>query len=202
MLRALSRNLPDFLDFDELYSVGLYGLVKASGKFDPARKSGFEAYVRSRIRGAILDELRRLDVMSRTARAKARSLQRTVEELEQKLGRAPNDEELRSAMEMSRRDFSRFLNQARSVQVVSLDTDGSSGSAESDSLHESIRDEGQETSLESILRKELTRLLNAKVKKRSASRKSPLRYKTHPRVSSTAGEAGASPRARQADSSR
>ena len=115
VLRTLSRNLPDFLDFDELYSVGLYGLVKASGKFDPARKSGFEAYVRSRIRGAILDELRRLDVMSRTARAKARSLQRTVEELEQKLGRAPNDEELRSAMEMSRRDFSRFLNQAATV---------------------------------------------------------------------------------------
>ena len=81
--------LPDHVDHDDLYSAGLVGLLQALRNYDPACSTSFEGYARVRIRGAMLDELRRMDWVPRTVHEKARKIQEVMAELEQKLGRTP-----------------------------------------------------------------------------------------------------------------
>jgi len=77
VVMALARHLPPQVDMDDLQSVGTMGLIAAVRRYDKDQEKTFEAYAVMRIRGAVLDELRRLDSLPRTARAKARNLQET-----------------------------------------------------------------------------------------------------------------------------
>src|SRR5579862_8683789 len=79
----LAITLPEHVDRDDLYSVGLMGLLQALRNFDPSCGTSFETYARMRIRGAMLDELRRMDWMPRTVHEKARRIQNTMLQLEQ-----------------------------------------------------------------------------------------------------------------------
>ena len=91
----MKTKLPSYADLDELHSAGVEGLADAVRKLDPAREESFGGYISTRVRGAIIDELRSLDYMSRSARSDAKQLEKLREELEQQLGRAPKDSELR-----------------------------------------------------------------------------------------------------------
>ena len=99
VVNSMRAKLPSHADIDELHSAGVSGLADAVSKLDPSRKKSFDGYVATRVRGAIIDELRDLDYMSRSARCDAKNLDKLRESLEQKLGRSPTDEELRKAME-------------------------------------------------------------------------------------------------------
>ncbi len=91
----LGARLPPHVEEADLISYGLGGLIAAIERYDPDREIKFETYVVTRIRGgAILDELRSLDWVPRTVRAKAREVERTHVELERRLGRAPTEEEM------------------------------------------------------------------------------------------------------------
>jgi len=86
--------LPRNVEHADLISYGMFGLIDAIDKFEPERNIKFETYAVNRIKGAILDELRALDWVPRSVRARAREIQRSLGELEHQLQRSASDEEL------------------------------------------------------------------------------------------------------------
>lgn len=92
--RQLAARGHDAIEFDELVSAGTMGLIQALSSFDAARGHSFSTFAVPRIRGAILDELRRMDHVPRSVRRKARDLARARAEMEAELGRAPTTAEV------------------------------------------------------------------------------------------------------------
>src|ERR1043165_9334834 len=97
----LAINLPTIIDSDDVISYGTMGLIDAVERFDPTRGIKFETYAISRIRGAIIDALRSLDQIPRTARQRAREIEAAIVELESKLKRPPHDEEVAAHLGMA-----------------------------------------------------------------------------------------------------
>ena len=119
--RQLSRKLSSEADFDELLSAGTLGLIGAMESFDLARGLAFSTFAAPRIRGAILDELRRQDHVSRSVRRKARELGAAREELAHSLGRAPADRELAIRLNMDIPKVWRWESEIEGAVMVSLD---------------------------------------------------------------------------------
>jgi RNA polymerase sigma factor for flagellar operon FliA len=94
----IGRKVPPSVTREDLVGAAMLGLAEAADRFDAARGQPFVAFAEKRIRGAVLDELRRGDPMSRRARAQARTIGRTVASLSQQLGRDPEDEEIAAAL--------------------------------------------------------------------------------------------------------
>ena len=95
---AVARRLPRWIALDDLRSAASVGLVEAAHRFDATRGEPFVAFAEPRIRGAILDELRRGDVLGRHGRRAARELGQTIAKLEGELGRRPEDDEVAAAL--------------------------------------------------------------------------------------------------------
>jgi RNA polymerase sigma factor for flagellar operon FliA len=104
----MARRLPPHVDVDDLISAGNEGLLKAIAAFDPDNSPRFEPYAESRIRGAILDELRALDPMTRHGRRRLGDVTKTIRRLEQELGRPPLEQEVAAALDMSLEDYQRL----------------------------------------------------------------------------------------------
>ncbi|WP_104524980.1 RNA polymerase sigma factor WhiG [Blastococcus atacamensis] len=117
----VGSGLPAHVEQADLISYGTFGLIDAITRYEPTREVKFESYAMSRIRGAIIDELRNTDWIPRSVRVKARLFERTVAELEAKYRRTPTDEEVADAMEMDVDDIRKFLGQLSLVNVVALD---------------------------------------------------------------------------------
>jgi RNA polymerase sigma factor FliA len=126
--------LPQNVEQADLVSYGIFGLIDAIDKFDPARGYKFETYAIARIKGAILDELRSIDWVPRSVRAKARSLEHAYAKLEAQLHRMPSDEELAAELRMSEEQLQATLNQISFVGLVALDEMLSSGAERGESL--------------------------------------------------------------------
>src|SRR2546423_8232214 len=99
--RQLARRLHDKIDLDELVSAGSIGLMQAAASYEPTRGLTFSTYAVPRIRGSMLDELRRQDHMSRGARRKARSIASAREALTHRLGREPKAAEVAAQLDIS-----------------------------------------------------------------------------------------------------
>src|SRR5436305_10805032 len=99
--RQLARRLHDKVDLDELVSAGAVGLLQAAASYEPARGLTFSTYAVPRIRGSMLDELRRHDHMSRGARRKARALSNAREALVHRLGREPRTREIAAELNVT-----------------------------------------------------------------------------------------------------
>ena len=91
IVNSMRAKLPSHADFGELHSAGVSGLADAVLKLDPKKEKSFDGYVCMRVRGAIIDELRNLDYMSRSARNDAKRLEKIREDLERRLGRRPDE---------------------------------------------------------------------------------------------------------------
>jgi RNA polymerase sigma factor for flagellar operon FliA len=141
VVSQMRHYLPSFADLDELHSVGLTGLIAAVRRFHPTLSKTFEAYAALRIRGAILDELRRLDAMPRSARQQARRLRNTMAALEQQHGRAPTDEETRTCLGLDPEEFARLRTRTQPVRFVPLDQPVQRNNNGSVNLHEVLADE-------------------------------------------------------------
>jgi RNA polymerase sigma factor for flagellar operon FliA len=113
--------LPAHVEEADLISYGLGGLISAIERFDLSREIKFETYAITRIRGAIIDELRTLDWVPRSVRARARQFERTNMKLEAKFQRAPTDEEMAAELEISVEDFHSSLMQISNSTIVALD---------------------------------------------------------------------------------
>ncbi|MGH1505903.1 MAG: RNA polymerase sigma factor WhiG [Acidimicrobiales bacterium] len=117
----IAAGLPQNVDQADLVSYGMFGLIDAITKFDPGRGFKFETYAISRIKGAVLDELRSIDWVPRSVRAKAKSVERAMSKLESELHRAPTDEEIAEELELSMDQLNGIYNQISSLGLVALD---------------------------------------------------------------------------------
>ncbi len=117
----MASGLPAHVDEGDLISYGLVGLISAIERFDLDREIKFETYAITRIKGAIIDELRSLDWVPRSVRAKARDIERANAKLEHRLQRAPSDEEMAAELEMEVSEFHDALLQISTSTVAALD---------------------------------------------------------------------------------
>jgi RNA polymerase sigma factor for flagellar operon FliA len=117
----MSSGLPAHVEEADLISYGLGGLISAIERFDLTREIKFETYAITRIRGAIIDELRTLDWVPRSVRARARQFERTNMKLEAQLQRAPTDEEMANELEITVNEFNESLVQISTSTLVALD---------------------------------------------------------------------------------
>ncbi|HLI68838.1 MAG TPA: FliA/WhiG family RNA polymerase sigma factor [Ktedonobacteraceae bacterium] len=108
------------LDTDDLLSCGTIGLINAIDRYDPARGSRFESFATTRIRGAVIDHLRSLNWLPRTAMARVRQIEYAIANLEQRLGRPPGEEEIAAEAHVSPSRYRQMLQEAGTI-VLSLD---------------------------------------------------------------------------------
>jgi len=140
VVERVAATLPKNVDHEDLYSAGVLGLLDAHAKFDVGKGVKFETYAVWRIKGAVLDQLRALDWVSRSMRRKARNLDGVTRKLDQKLGRAASEEEVAREMKMSTPDFYRLLDHVRGAVLVSLDESRSGEDQEPSTLGEHLPD--------------------------------------------------------------
>jgi RNA polymerase sigma factor for flagellar operon FliA len=117
----VASGLPQSVDQADLVSYGIFGLIDAIEKFDPSRGFKFETYAISRVKGAIIDELRSFDWVPRSVRAKASAIERAYSKLENELRRTPDDAELAREVGMTDDELARALSQISFVGLVALD---------------------------------------------------------------------------------
>jgi RNA polymerase sigma factor FliA len=126
--------LPQNVEQSDLVSYGIFGLIDAIEKFDLGRGFKFETYAISRIKGAILDELRSIDWVPRSVRAKARALEKAYAKLEAEHHRSPSDDELASELGVTDSQLQSTLSQISFIGLVALDEMLSVGGDRGESL--------------------------------------------------------------------
>ncbi|MGL4562484.1 MAG: RNA polymerase sigma factor WhiG [Brevinema sp.] len=114
-------NIPSSIEYEDLVSFGVIGLMDAIDKFDLNRDIKFKTYAVTRIRGAIFDELRNLDWLPRSVRQKAKEIERTISQLELKLGRSAKDNEIAEAMKITIEEFHQLLLRVGTNALISMD---------------------------------------------------------------------------------
>ena len=117
----LGSGLPAHVDEGDLVSYGLLGLIGAIERYDPARDVKFETYAMARIKGQIIDELRSMDWVPRSVRARARQIERAIGELEARLGRAPTDEEIAQKLSITEEELEESLGEIARSSIAALD---------------------------------------------------------------------------------
>jgi RNA polymerase sigma factor FliA len=159
----IKLNVPAHVDADDLYSVGITGLIAAVRKFDPEQGSTFASYAAMRIRGAILDELRRMDWCPRRARARSRKLKTAINDVEQQLGRAATDKEVCASLGLSDKEYQKWVEESKPVTFVAIDQHAEGEEGEGASLHELLRDDNDVTGRDNLEKAELLQLLTQRI---------------------------------------
>ena len=162
----LRHHFPETYETEDMYGVGVRSLILAVNRFDPAKGKSFGNYATLRIKGGLLDELRRIDHLPRANRAKARSLQATILELEMSLSRPPTEEEVRTKLNLTPSEYGKLLKQTQPVVFVPMDGKNyeQGDSDESSSLTETLDDPTESTAFEKVEKAEKIRLLRDKIK--------------------------------------
>ena len=117
----LMNRLPPNVQVDDLIQAGMIGLLEASRNYDPAQGASFETYAGIRIRGAMLDEIRRSDWTPRSVHRKARMVAEAMRSIENTQGRDARDVEVAEVLGMSLNDYHSILKDASGCRVFSLD---------------------------------------------------------------------------------
>jgi RNA polymerase sigma factor for flagellar operon FliA len=159
----MRMTLPDTLDYDDLHSVGVTGLMAAVQKYDPAQSATFPAFAMMHIRGAVLDELRRMDLLSRGCRDKAKKLQETIIEIEQRTGRPATEEEICGELKISANEYAELLEDVKPASFVPLDAAAYAEDSDDIALHEIIEDQNQVSASDQLENKELIALVIARL---------------------------------------
>jgi len=120
LAQRLSQRLPSQVEFSELVSVGVLGLIEAANRYEPALKVPFEAFARRRVHGAMLDSLRGLDWAPRSLRRLRRDVDGTLARLRAELGREPLESEIATAMQVSPAELEKSLEQLRVLEAATL----------------------------------------------------------------------------------
>ena len=119
--QRIKDRLPSHVQLDDLEHAGMLGLMEAVCRFDESHSNQFKTYAEHRIRGAILDDLRKNDWMTRTGREKYKLLESTVTGLEKKYKREATSEEIADALGMKMEEYFSFLNDAKTGVFLSLE---------------------------------------------------------------------------------
>jgi RNA polymerase sigma factor for flagellar operon FliA len=120
-VNRIAVRLPSHIDLDDLHNTGVIGLMDAIDKYDPDKNCKFKTYAEFRIKGAILDQLRSLDWVPRSVRQKGRRLERAYGDVEQRLGRSANEDEVADSLGLQLDKFHELINQVRGISLVNLE---------------------------------------------------------------------------------
>lgn len=170
--RRIHERLPESVNIEDLVSTGIVGLISAIDRFDPAHNVKLKTYAEYKIRGAILDSLRGLDWAPRQQRRRAKQIEAAISQLEQRLHRAPREEEIAAALSLSIEEYHSWLVDVRGVNLGSLEAAG--GDEEGRDLLKYISDDEQEWPSRLYERAELERLLAAAIEQMPAIEKTVL----------------------------
>ena len=118
----LAARLPASVEVDDLIQAGMMGLIEASRSYDADQGASFETYASIRIRGSMIDEIRRGDWVPRSVHRRAREAAAAIREIEQSSGRAASAQEVAAKLQMPLADYQRLLEDAARGQVLSLDS--------------------------------------------------------------------------------
>ena len=140
LAHQMIAKLPANVEVDDLIQVGLIGLTDALSRFDAGQGVQFETFATQRIRGAMLDELRGGDWMSRGTRRQQREIEAAVHKVEQRLGRAPREDEIAAEMGLPLAEYQELLGKVRGTQLVYLE-DMSGDEGDEDYLDRHVADE-------------------------------------------------------------
>jgi RNA polymerase sigma factor for flagellar operon FliA len=163
IVQRMKRKLPSNLETEDLYSIGVTGLVAAARNYRRSQERTFAAYAAIRISGAIMDELRRTDCLSRANRSKARRLSSAMSKLEQEQGGSISQDSLCAEMQMTEDELLDLMKEVRQVTFISMDDTREESDLESQSLHEIIPDDSCNPPLEVLVRKEVLSLLTQRM---------------------------------------
>ena len=165
----VATGLPANIEQADLVSYGIFGLIDAIEKFEPGRGIKFETYAISRIKGAIIDELRAIDWVPRSVRFKAREIEKAIGRLENELKRSPSDEELAKELDITLDDLRGIYTQMSFVSLVALDELVSTGSDKGDklSLIDTLADTSVEDPVTSFETEEMKEILAAAINRLS-----------------------------------
>lgn len=119
--------LPPNIELDDLIQVGMIGLTEALARYEAAQGVQFETFATQRIRGAMLDELREGDWMSRSSRKNQKDIEKAVQRVEQKMGRSPLESEIAEELGMNLAEYQSLLGKVRGTQLVYLEDMARSG---------------------------------------------------------------------------
>lgn len=159
IVSRLAMTLPAHVDLQDVYSSGLVGLLQAVRNYDPEAGSSFESYARVRIKGAIFDELRRMDWVPRSIHEKARKVQMVMERLEQTNGRIPTEAEVAKALDLTPSEYEDLLSEIRPATFVCLDSAAGTDDDKEVMTHELVADEVHEAPDFSADRRELANIV-------------------------------------------
>jgi len=151
----LMITLPPSVELNDLESAGVMGLIDAIERYDPKYGVKFESYAIPRIKGSMLDELRKLDWIPRSIRSKTRELEKVIQQVENEKGGPATDEELSEKLNISLDEYYDLLKEVGTTSLMSLDEilyDSDGGKAD---LHEVIEDTEAENTMDEINREEL-----------------------------------------------
>jgi RNA polymerase sigma factor FliA len=136
----VSVGLPATIEHADLTSYGMFGLIDAIEKFDLTKGVKFETYAIARIKGAIIDELRSIDWIPRSVRAKAREVEKGLSTLESRFGRTPSEAELAREIGVEVKDLRTMLTQISLVSLVALDESLAGDDSERQALVDTLQD--------------------------------------------------------------
>ncbi|MEN9632884.1 MAG: hypothetical protein RL077_1288 [Verrucomicrobiota bacterium] len=159
----IKLSVPAHVDADDLYSVGITGLLAAVRKYNPEQGTTFAGYAVMRIRGAILDELRRMDWCPRRTRARSRKLKAAIDEVEQKVGRVATDAEVAAALGINAKEYAAWVDEAKPVTFIPIDEQPERQDGDGPSLHDLLADEEDVTGRENLEKAELVQLLTQRI---------------------------------------
>jgi len=154
LVERMVTQVPSFLSREDLASAGMTGLLDAANRFDPDKGVLFKTFAEQRIRGAIIDEVRRLDWFSRGLRHKQSTLQQAIGRLQQRLGREPDEAEIAAEMGLPLAEYRELLGQVSYLGCVSLN-ETLDDSDDGHSFLENLADEDRPTVLERLEQSEL-----------------------------------------------
>jgi len=133
--RRIHERLPQHVELDDLVSAGIVGLIDAFGKFDHAKKVQFKSYAQFRIRGAILDSLRMLDWSPRELRRKGRAVEEAIRSVQQRMGRAPAEQEIASEMKITLPEYHQLLGDLKGLEIGSLNMERTEDSGDEELVY-------------------------------------------------------------------
>lgn len=155
----LSMYLGYNVEYDDLVSYGIFGLIDAIDKFDNKKDVKFETYASLRIRGSILDQIRQMDWIPRTVRQKQKKIDAAIREIESATGQSATDEQIAAKLEISEEELSTWNSQMKVTNLVSLNEYMETGSEigfDTERVHTTSQFDSPEEALE---KEELKKML-------------------------------------------
>ena len=156
IVSRMRHHFPDSYEMEDMYGIGAKALVVSVNQFNPSKGKSFGNYAALRIRGSLLDELRRIDSLPRANRAKAKSLQATIAEMEARDKRPPEVDEIRKELSLTPSEYEKLLKETQPVTFVPIDSSVERGQTEGEglSLSETLSDPTEEDALDKTEQKE------------------------------------------------